>query len=75
VLESGLKVIPCIGEKLEQREANETQAVVEQQLDAFICKPPLPRSVHALATIPLATIPLATIVCAPNNLSNHCLRA
>jgi len=40
VLESGLKVIPCIGEKLEQREANETQAVVEQQLDAFMCKWP-----------------------------------
>lgn len=34
-LDTGLKVIACIGEKLEERESNETMKVVERQLDAI----------------------------------------
>ena len=32
MLESGLKVILCVGEQLEEREANETMKVVIRQL-------------------------------------------
>ena len=32
---AGLKVIACIGEKLEQREAGETQDVVAAQMSAL----------------------------------------
>ncbi|OCF37779.1 triose-phosphate isomerase [Kwoniella heveanensis CBS 569] len=34
-IEAGLAVIACIGESLEQREKDETQAVVERQLEAI----------------------------------------
>jgi len=34
-LKSGLKVIPCIGEKLEEREAGQTEAVCVRQLKAI----------------------------------------
>ena len=34
-LENGLKVIPCIGEKLEEREANKTTEVCFRQLKAI----------------------------------------
>jgi triosephosphate isomerase len=34
-LDKGLKVIACIGEKLEEREANKTLEVVTQQLEAI----------------------------------------
>lgn len=34
-LESGLHLIPCIGEKLEEREAGQTEAVVFRQLEAI----------------------------------------
>jgi len=37
-IDSGLQVIYCIGEKLDEREANQTQAVVERQLKAAIEK-------------------------------------
>jgi triosephosphate isomerase len=36
VLEGGLKVIYCVGETLEQREAGKTQAVVERQLTEVV---------------------------------------
>ncbi|KAJ1733793.1 hypothetical protein LPJ61_001381 [Coemansia biformis] len=35
-LEAGLKVVLCVGELLEQREAGTTQAVVNRQLDAVV---------------------------------------
>lgn len=35
-LKTGLKVIPCIGEKLEEREAGQTEAVVFRQMQAII---------------------------------------
>ena len=35
-LESGLKVIPCIGEKLEEREAGKTTEVCFRQLSAVL---------------------------------------
>ncbi|XP_068208083.1 triosephosphate isomerase [Palaemon carinicauda] len=35
-LESGLKVIPCIGEKLEERESNRTEEVVFAQMKALV---------------------------------------
>ena len=35
-LKSGLKVIPCIGEKLEDREQNKTQEVVFNQMKAIL---------------------------------------
>jgi triosephosphate isomerase (TIM) len=34
-LESGLNVLPCIGEKLEEREANQTEEVNFRQLKAI----------------------------------------
>ena len=34
-LESGLKLIPCIGEKIEEREAGQTEAVVFRQMEAI----------------------------------------
>ncbi len=34
-LKSGLKVIACVGELLAEREAGQTQAVVETQLNAI----------------------------------------
>jgi triosephosphate isomerase len=34
-LKNNLKVIGCIGEKLEERENNQTFNVVKEQLDAF----------------------------------------
>jgi triosephosphate isomerase len=37
-IDSGLQVIYCIGEKLDEREANQAQAVVERQLKAAIEK-------------------------------------
>lgn len=37
-LESGLKVIACIGEKLEEREAGQTEAVVFRQTKAIADK-------------------------------------
>lgn len=37
-LESGLSVIACIGEKLEEREAGQTEAVVYQQVKAIAAK-------------------------------------
>ena len=37
-LDTGLKVIACIGEKLEERESGETMKVVERQLGAIIGK-------------------------------------
>ncbi|KAK7601240.1 hypothetical protein V9T40_008681 [Parthenolecanium corni] len=37
-LESGLSVIACIGEKLEEREAGQTEAVVFQQMKAIASK-------------------------------------
>lgn len=37
-LESGLSVIACIGEKLEEREAGQTEAVVFQQIKAIAAK-------------------------------------
>lgn len=37
-LESGLCVIACIGEKLEEREAGQTEAVVFQQVKAIASK-------------------------------------
>ena len=36
-LETGLNIIPCIGEKLEEREAGKTEEVVFNQMD-FIAK-------------------------------------
>ena len=33
-LDNGLQVIACIGEKLEERESNQTMTVIERQLDA-----------------------------------------
>ncbi|XP_045163237.2 triosephosphate isomerase-like [Mercenaria mercenaria] len=35
-LETGLKVIPCVGEKLEEREAGNTEAVVFEQMKAIV---------------------------------------
>jgi len=35
-LEAGLSVIPCIGELLEEREANKTNSVIERQLKAVV---------------------------------------
>lgn len=35
-LESGLKVIPCIGEKLDERESNRTEEVVFSQMKALL---------------------------------------
>merc|ERR1719427_2174131 len=35
-LEAGLKVIPCIGEKLEERESNRTEEVVFAQMKAIV---------------------------------------
>lgn len=35
-LKTGLKVIPCIGEKLEEREAGQTEAVIFRQMQAII---------------------------------------
>jgi len=35
-LASGLKIIPCIGEKLEEREAGQTEAVCFRQLEAIV---------------------------------------
>ncbi|XP_057370957.1 triosephosphate isomerase-like [Daphnia carinata] len=40
-LSEGLKVIPCIGEKLEEREAGKTEEVVFSQLKAIVEKIPL----------------------------------
>jgi len=37
-LDNGLKVIPCVGEKLEEREAGKTQEVVFKQLEAIAAK-------------------------------------
>ncbi|XP_063224076.1 triosephosphate isomerase [Bacillus rossius redtenbacheri] len=37
-LESGLCVVACIGEKLEEREAGQTEAVVFRQMEAIACK-------------------------------------
>lgn len=37
-LESGLSVIACIGEKLEEREAGQTEAVVFKQVKAIAAK-------------------------------------
>lgn len=37
-LESGLKVIACIGEKLDEREAGQTEAVVFRQTKAIADK-------------------------------------
>jgi len=34
-LDAGLQVIGCIGEKLEERESNQTMVVIERQLDAI----------------------------------------
>lgn len=34
-LDTGLKVIACIGEKLEERESGDTMKVIERQLDAI----------------------------------------
>lgn len=34
-LDNGLQVIACIGEKLEEREANETMTVIDRQLTAI----------------------------------------
>ena len=34
-LESGLSVIPCIGEKLEEREAKKTDEVIFRQMTAI----------------------------------------
>jgi Triosephosphate isomerase len=39
-LNEGLSVIPCIGEKLEEREAGQTEAVVFAQLKAIVDKIP-----------------------------------
>jgi triosephosphate isomerase len=39
-LAEGLKVIPCIGEKLEEREAGKTEEVVFSQLKAIVDKIP-----------------------------------
>ena len=39
-LTEGLKVIPCIGEKLEEREAGKTEEVVFSQLKAIVDKIP-----------------------------------
>jgi triosephosphate isomerase len=36
-LESGLGVIACIGEKLEEREAGKTEEVVFHQMEAIKC--------------------------------------
>ncbi len=38
-MESGLGVIACIGEKLEEREAGKTEEVVFRQMDAIKCIP------------------------------------
>ena len=35
-LDTGLKVIACIGEKLEQRQAGQTEEVVNTQMEAII---------------------------------------
>lgn len=40
-LSQGLKVIACIGETLEQREAGTTMAVVAEQTKAIAGTPPL----------------------------------
>ncbi len=37
-LENGLKIIPCIGEKLEERESGKTEEVVFKQLKAIADK-------------------------------------
>ena len=34
-LESGLSVIPCVGEKLDEREANKTEEVIFRQMTAI----------------------------------------
>jgi triosephosphate isomerase len=39
-LEFGLSVIFCVGETLEEREANKTDAVVQRQLQALVDKKP-----------------------------------
>jgi triosephosphate isomerase len=37
-LASGLKIIPCIGEKLDEREAGNTNEVCFRQLQAIVSK-------------------------------------
>lgn len=37
-MKAGVKVIPCIGEKLEERESNKTTEVVTRQLKAIADK-------------------------------------
>lgn len=37
-LEQGLSVIPCVGEKLDEREANKTEEVVFEQMKAIASK-------------------------------------
>lgn len=44
-LEQGLKVIPCVGETLEQREAGKTMDVITDQLKAIAGRQPT-RSFH-----------------------------
>ena len=40
MLEEGLKVIACIGEKLSERESGQTNSVVQEQLAAMAGKTP-----------------------------------
>lgn len=54
-LEKGLNVILCIGEKLEEREAGKTNAVLKEQLDA--CKD----SIHDWSKVVLAYEPVWAI--------------
>lgn len=54
---SGLKPILCVGESLEQREAGETEAVIDEQLDAVLER----AGVEALATAVIAYEPVWAI--------------
>lgn len=47
-LAEGLKVIPCIGEKLEERESGKTEEVVFSQLKAIVEKIPLDKWDHVV---------------------------
>nr|CAG4649618.1 EOG090X0BSC [Scapholeberis mucronata]SVE93833.1 EOG090X0BSC [Scapholeberis mucronata] len=47
-LSEGLKVIPCIGEKLEEREAGKTEEVVFSQLKAIVDKIPIDKWDHVV---------------------------
>jgi len=56
VLEEGLKVIACIGEKLSERESGQTNSVVQEQLAAMAGKTPFTTVLEISRLVSLATL-------------------